>query len=867
MSIFGVGAKSGSAVAAPGPGVKPAPAAVAAGASEEAAPAAGGAAEAAAGPLFAGGSGGGAAGGSGGAGGGGGGRGKGRQGSSGGGGGSTQPAALHEEARRRYLNYALSVITSRALPDVRDGLKPVQRRILYGMWNDFSLSSDAKYTKCAKVSGHVMGNYHPHGDAAIYDALVRMAQDFSLRYPLVDGHGNFGSLDGDAAAAPRYTECRLQAIADELLSELGQDTVGFRPTYDGSSREPIVVPAKLPQLLMNGSTGIAVGMATNIPPHHAGELVEACIALIGDRSLEVKDLLKSIRGPDFPTGGQLLNSKAELREIYQTGQGSLRVRGEWKLEELPRGGQQIVITSIPYAINKSTLVAKCGELVRERKIPLITDVRDESTKDVRIVLELKRDASPELVMAFLFKHTTLQSNFNVNLTCLVPTDNPEVGAPLRLDLKQMLEQFLDFRFLVVTRRLGHDLEKVKARLHALEGFEKVYDALDEMLKIIRKSDGKQDASQKLQERFELDPDQAEAILEMKLFKLARLEILVIQKEAEEKRTDQKRLERLLGSEKLRWNTVRDELQESVTKITDKRRTKIGGGGAEEVEFSEDAFIADEDAHIVITRDGWVKRVREIKDPSTTRLREGDAVTYVLAGSLKTNLVLFSNFGTAYVTRFNDVPASTGYGDPVQKLFKFDDGERVAFALSLDPRLARPEKLLALSKQGFGLRFALAAHLEVSTRSGRRFARPPEGDELLGVVPVGDEQLVGVVSERGHALVCTVAEINELAGAGKGVTVIKLDDDDRVIAFKVADEKRGDHQVIALESDKGKKVELELRKGELVARGGRGRELVRKDKLLPPPGEITFVPLPQPEGKQAPLIKSDKSDKADKPEKE
>jgi len=334
-----------------------------------------------------------------------------RRGSGGGGSSNSQNVSLHEEARRRYLNYALSVITSRALPDVRDGLKPVQRRILYGMFSDQRLTFDAKYMKCAKVTGNVMGNYHPHGNTAIYEALARMAQDFSLRYPLVDGHGNFGSLDGDAPAAERYTECRLTELASALVAELNRDTVEYRPTYDGTMVEPVVLPAQLPQLLMNGSTGIAVGMATNIPPHNVGELIAACSALIDDPAIDNKGLLKFIKGPDFPTGGQVLNSKAELLDIYETGGGSIRVRGEYKLEDLPRGGQQIIITSIPYMVNKSTMVAKFGELVRERKIPLITDVRDESTKDVRVVLELKRDANPELVMAYLYKQTTLQSTF------------------------------------------------------------------------------------------------------------------------------------------------------------------------------------------------------------------------------------------------------------------------------------------------------------------------------------------------------------------------------------------------------------------------------------------------------------------------
>ena len=751
------------------------------------------------------------------------------------------PTPLHEEARRRYLNYALSVITARALPDVRDGLKPVQRRIIYGMFHDHRLTHDAKYQKCAKVVGTIMGGYHPHGDVAIYDALVRMAQDFSLRYPLVDGHGNFGSLDGDGAAAMRYTECRLAALAAELVGELAKRTIDYRPNYDGTTFEPIVIPARLPQLLMNGTTGIAVGMATNIPPHNLSELCDALIELSKHHDLEVKDLLKFIKGPDFPTGAQILNSKAELRTIYETGQGSVRVRGEWKTEELPRGGKQIVITSIPYLINKSTLVTKIAEVITERKLTPLVNVIDESTKEVRIVLEIKRETDPELVMAYLYKHTPLQTNFGVNLTCLVPTDNPEVGAPKRLDLKSILRYFLDFRFQVVTRRFDFDLKEVQKRLHILEGFEKVYDALDEMIRIIRKSEGKADAAEKLIKRFALSDEQADAILEMKVYRLARLEILVIQKEAQEKRVDQKRLKELLGSDKLRWGVVREEIEEIEKAYGDKRRTRIGGAGAEEIEYSEEAFIADEDAHVVLTRDGWVKRVREIKDPAQTRVREGDEVALVLAGSLKSNLVLFSNFGTAYVTRFNDVPPSSGYGDPIQKLFKFDDNERVVTGLSLDPRLPQAEKLLAISRKGYGLRFALAAHTELSTRAGRRFAKPGEGDELFGVVPVKDKDLLAVVTEESHTLVTRVEEINELAGPGRGVTVIKVDDDDKVIAFLATSDKQAQ---VLLETTKGRRLELTTFRQEPVARGGRGHQLVKRDKVKALPQPPVFVALPE-----------------------
>jgi len=759
---------------------------------------------------------------------------------SGEGGGGEPVAALHEEARKRYLNYALSVITSRALPDVRDGLKPVQRRILYGMWHDHHLTSDAKFMKCAKVVGTILGAYHPHGDTAVYDALVRLAQDFSLRSPLVDGHGNFGSLDGDTAAAMRYTECRLQPLATELLSELSKDVVPFRPTYDASTTEPVVLPAKAPQLLMNGSTGIAVGMATNVPPHNLGELCDGLRELVRKPDTPLRELLKHIKGPDFPTGGQVLNTRAELRDIYETGQGALRVRGEWTVEPLPRGGQQIVITSIPYAVNKSTLTAKIGELVQERKLAPLTDVRDESTQDVRIVLEVKRDAGAEMVMAYLFRHTPLQTNFNVNLTALVPSQDPEVGTPQRLNLKSMLQYFLDFRFEVVTRRHQHELAEVKRRLHILQGFEIVYDALDEMIRIIRKSDGKQDAAAKLMKRFSLDAEQTDAILEMKLYKLARLEILVIQKELKEKRAEAARLQAVLKDPKKRWAVVQDELDEIRSAYADKRRTRIGGGG-EEVEYTEEAFIADEDSHVVLSRDGWIKRVREVKDPASTRLREGDEVMAVLAGSLKANVVLFSNFGAAYVTRFNDVPASTGYGDPVQKLFKFDDGERVVGALSLDPRLEVPETMVAVSAKGYGLRFALAPHREASTRAGRRYARPGKEDELIGVAPAGPRDLLAVVTERSRALVCKVGEVNELSGPGRGVTVIKVEKGDRVLAFLCTAQKDAE---LALETSKGLKLTLSPGKYELSSRGGRGREMAKKEtvKLLATP--LVWTPLPE-----------------------
>ncbi len=585
---------------------------------------------------------------------------------------------LHEAAQTRYLNYALSVITSRALPDVRDGLKPVQRRILYTMWQQ-NLTADAKHRKCAKVVGDVMGTYHPHGDSALYETLVRMAQPFSLRYPLVDGSGNFGSLDGDNAAAMRYTECRLARLSDQMLIEIDQDTVAFRPNYDGTKTEPVVLPARIPNLLINGSTGIAVGMATNIPPHNLGEICTALIKLSENEELTSAQLCRWVKGPDFPTGGQILNSPDELKNIYRTGSGGIRLRGTWEAGPAARGSKIIHITSIPYTVDKSQLVERIADVVLSRKLPPLLDVRDVSTDDVRIELELKKDADEKMVMAYLFKHTPLQISFGVNLTCLVPTENPEVCKPERLELKEMLWYFLHFRLDVVTKRLEHELGALKRRIHLLEGFAKVFDALDEILRIVRKSEGKADAAQTIMKRFELDADQTDAILELKIYRLARLEILVIQQELAGARKRSRDLNALLGDEPKRWQMVRDEIEQlkasDPSLAKDKRRTTFASD-ADEVEYSAEDFIIDEDNVVIVSRDGWVKRQKEVRDLSTTRLREGDAVLAVLAGSTRATVVFFTNYGTAYTARIADVPASTGYGEPIQRLFKFKDGERV-----------------------------------------------------------------------------------------------------------------------------------------------------------------------------------------------
>ena len=771
------------------------------------------------------------------------------------GGGSSEGVPLHEAAQSRYLNYALSVITSRALPDVRDGLKPVQRRILFTMWQQ-NLTADAKHRKCAKVVGDVMGSYHPHGDAALYETLVRMAQPFSLRYPLIDGSGNFGSLDGDSAAAMRYTECRLARISDEMLTEIDQQTVHFRPNYDGTKTEPVVLPARIPNLLINGTTGIAVGMATNVPPHNLGEVCTALVKLLDNPDLSSVQLCRYVKGPDFPTGGQILNSADELKEIYKSGSGTVRLRATWEEAHESRGSRTLYVTSIPYTVNKAALVERIADVVLSRKLPPLVDVKDVSTDDVRIALEIKKDADPKMVMAYLFKNTPLQTNFIVNLTCLIPTENAEVGRPERLDLKAILWHFLHFRLEVVTNRLEHELEALKKRIHILEGFEKVFDALDEIIKIIRRSDGKADAADKIITRFELDADQTDAILELKLYRLARLEILVIQNELTEKRKRAKQITGLLRDEDGRWKLVRDEIDEIQEKYAgkgDKRRTAIEA--VEEVEFTADDFIVEEDNVVIVSRDGWVKRQKEVKDISTTRLREGDSVLAVLQGSTRATAVFFSNFGVAYTSRLIDVPASTGYGEPIQKLFKLKDGERIIAALSLDPRVTGnikakkegdvpPVHAVAVTSDGYGLRFSLEPFVEASTRAGRRFARPAEAAEVVGVAQIKGDEVLIVATQEARGLLCQVDEVNFLSGPGKGVLVIKLTDkEDRVLGMLAS---TGDRDIMRVETSRGAEQTISTTKYEVTGRGGKGRELLQRgqfSRVLPPEVE-TPPPLVQ-----------------------
>jgi len=743
---------------------------------------------------------------------------------------SIEDASLVEETRRRYLNYALSVITSRALPDVRDGLKPVQRRILYTMYNELRLRSDAKHRKSAAIVGDVMGKFHPHGDTAIYDALVRMAQPFTMREPLVDGRGNFGSPDGDSAAAMRYTEARLHRLADELLAELAKKTVAYRPNYDGRLFEPVVLPSRFPNLLVNGSQGIAVGMATSIPPHNLSEVIQACVALI-DGDLTTRQLMKFVKGPDFPTGGELVSPKQELATAYESGQGSLKLRGQWKLEKPRSGNPLIVIHSIPYTVERRAVVEKVAEVIIQKKMPALIDVRDESTDDCRIVCEMKKGADENLIMAYLYKHTPLQTNVQVNLTCLVPTANPEVAAPQRIGLKEILQHFLDFRMEVVTKRLEFELEQLEKRIHILEGFVVIFDAIDEAIRIIRRSEGKQDAAQKLMKRFELDDLQADAILELKLYRLAKLQILEIRKELEAKLKEAKRVQRLLRSPAARWKLIKAELQELSSTYADPRRTKITAK-LDEPEFDPEAFIVDEDAMVVVTEQGWVKRQQRVKDVGSTRVRKGDRVLAVLAGSTKSTVAFFSSHGICYVSRIVDIPPSTGHGTPLQTLFKMADGERIVGAIGFDPRFIdippeedqdepEPPYALAVTRGGLALRFSLRNHFEPSTRSGRKFTRPKQGDEVIYVAAVDDEDCVACVTRQRRALICEAVEVSLLAGAGRGVMLIKLQKGDEVVAARVLSY---EDDVLIAQREGGSEYRVTLRKYEIVSRGGKGFQL-------------------------------------------
>ncbi|MCB0352526.1 MAG: DNA topoisomerase 4 subunit A [Bdellovibrionales bacterium] len=742
--------------------------------------------------------------------------------------------SLRRESRDRYLTYALSVVTGRALPDIRDGLKPVQRRILYTMFHELKLRPEKSHRKSAAVVGAVLAQFHPHGDTACYEAMVRMAQDFSLRYPLVDGQGNFGSLDGDGAAAYRYTEAKLLPLALEVLGEIDQETVDFRDNFDATTQEPTVLPSRVPHLLMNGASGIAVGMATNIPPHNLSDIVKALNMLLDDPEATTAKLVTVLKGPDFPTGCTILNTKKELTDIYQTGRGAVRMRGDWKLEDGARGKRAAIVTSIPYALNKAQLIEKIADLIATKKVPQFVDIRDESTTDIRIVLELAPEADVELGMAYLFKHSPLEGNFQVNLTALTPTASG-VGKPELVSLKQCLRLFLDFRIDVTERRLRFERKNLLERIHVLEGFVLIYDALDEALQIVRKSSGRQDSADKLRKRFKLSEIQAYAVVDMRIYQLSRTNIADIRAELKEKESRVAEIESILKSKKKIEGLVAKDLAEIDKLYGDKRRSKIEAR-FEEIELKATDFVVREEVYAIVTQDGWIKRIRQTNDFTTTRLREGDILLHAHPVTTVDSVLFFTNLGYFYELPVSEFPSSSGYGDPIQKILKFKDGERVVASFSFlrpedggqqelpldagEMSLKVGDVLVLVSERGtgFGLQFEAFDGIK---KSGKRIMKFREGDSLASIGFLDTN--IGFVTAKGSGLVISKREVPVRSQAAVGVSLMSVRADDKLIGVFGFSRTRDIYLQMA--SDKEKKVSTsDFQKGR---RGLKGKKLVAR----------------------------------------
>jgi len=759
-------------------------------------------------------------------------------------------APLSEETRRRYLNYAMSVIMSRALPDARDGLKPVQRRILYTMFNELGVTFDAKFVKCARICGDVVGKFHPHNQVAVYEALVRLAQDFTYRAPLVFPQGNFGSVIGLPAAAERYTEAKLSKIADELLNELKFETVDKRPTYDAERLEPVVLPARFPNLLVNGAQGIAVGMATSMPPHNLGEVLRGCVALIENPETSVAMLMRTIKGPDFPLGGRIVTNRDELKETYSTGRGSIKVRGEWRfdVEKKKEVTNRIIVYSIPYGVETGPLMEQLGEIRDSRRLPQLTDVSDlsDDKNGMRIAIEIKPGAA-EVVMAYLFKHTALEQNFAYNATALAP-DAQGVLTPQRMDLKQLLQCFLEFRFVTVRRRFEFQLRQLEKRIHILEGFEIIFDGLDKALKIIRSSEGRQDAAVKLMKAFPLDEEQTFAVLDIALYRISQLEIGRIREELAEKRAEAERIRGILKSDKKLWGVVQGELEEIGKKYPSERRTNFGTSD-EVTEFDASAYIVRENTHVVVSADGWVRRINKISSVDKLRMREGDSLMAVVPCSTLDNVVFFSSDGMAYTLTVNEIPASTGYGEPLAKFVRMGDGARIVTALSTDARFTPADKdvkgqatpspyLFVATAAGQVARLSLNWYRQVSTKAGRKYCRLRDKDRVVHVEIMDDSDSVFLATRKARLLHFKVDDVPVLGGAGMGVRGIKLESDDIVLGAQRLTRPSDTLKAI---NENDKELSFGQGKYEITSRGGRGvktshrtgfKSLIRGDFALP-----------------------------------
>jgi topoisomerase-4 subunit A len=662
---------------------------------------------------------------------------------------------LSEALSRRYLAYALSVITDRALPDVRDGLKPVQRRVLYAM-NEMRLSPDAAARKCAKVVGEVMGGYHPHGDQSIYDTMVRMAQDFAQRYPLVDGQGNFGNIDGDNPAAMRYTEARLTDAAMLLLDGIDENAVDFKPTYDGQDEEPVVLPAGFPNLLANGSSGIAVGMATSIPPHNAAELIDACLVLLERPAATTADLMERVQGPDFPTGGVIIEGRESLLETYETGRGGVRVRARWEAQDLGRGTYQIVVTEIPYQVKKSDLVEQLADLIESKKAPLLGDVRDESAEDIRLVLEPKsRNIEPEVLMESLFKLSALENRFSVNMNVLDARGTPGV-----MGLKPALKAFLDHRREVLVRRAEHRLAKIEARLHILEGLLIVFLNLDEVIRIVRYEE---EPKQRLIEAFEITETQAEAILNTRLRQLARLEEMELRREHAELAEERDGIQGLLASEKMQWRLVGQGLRQ-VREVLGpgtalgRRRSMFADAPVVDAAAAVEAMIVRETITVILSERGWIRAHKgKVEDPSELKFKDGDKLAFLIPAETTDKLILFASDGRFFTLGCDKLPSARGHGEPVRLMIDLDDKTQIVDVFTHKPG----RKRVIASKAGYG--FLLP---EDETLSARKAGKQVlNGVGLVCVEAAGDH--VAVVGDNGKILAFPLAELPEMP-RGKGV---------------------------------------------------------------------------------------------------
>ena len=740
---------------------------------------------------------------------------------------------IEKEMKTAYIDYAMSVIVSRALPDVRDGLKPVHRRILYAMHED-GITSDKPYRKCANTVGSVLGRYHPHGDAAVYDAMVRMAQDFSMRYMLIDGHGNFGSIDGDGAAAMRYTEARMAKISNYMMADIEKNTVNFMPNYDDRLQEPTVLPAQIPALLINGSSGIAVGMATNIPPHNLTEVIDGIIKIIEEDEVTDEDLMQIVKGPDFPTGALILG-KEGIKQAYTTGRGKITLRAETEIEEMSGNRQRIIVSSLPYQVNKAKLIQNISELAKDRKIEGISEVRDESDRKdkVRVVVELKRDANAQVVLNQLFKHTQMQDTFGIIMLALVN------GEPKILTLRQCMDCYIEHRKEVVLRRTKFDLDKAEARAHILEGLKIALDNIDEVIEIIRNS--YDDAKERLMKRFGLSDIQAQSILDMRLKTLSGLQREKIENEYDELMKLIAYLKDVLGSEKLVFDIIKKELIEVKEKFGDSRKTKIA---AAEGEFEIEDLIKEEQTVIALTHFGYIKRMpidtyksqkRGGKGITGMATREEDFVKQIFTASTHDTLLFFTNQGKVYRLKGYEIPEAgrTARGTAIVNLLSLDRGEKISAVITIS-NFAEGKYLLMATKKGMIKKTALSEYNSVR-KSGLQAITLKEEDELIDVRMTDGEDNVVLVTREGLCITFEEKDVRPIGRVGQGVIGIKLNDGDDVIGMEPIIVGSKATLLAITENGFGKRTELD--EYRVQVRGGKG---VITYKTTPKTGNIVGI---------------------------